>query len=351
MEQSSSQETWRAYVRKLYLDRRIRERLRHELGAHPQTVRRWINNQTTPRTSTLIALLDALPEYREELLVRLRADPKIGLDFLQDDPAHVPLKIPVEVYAELLRLLAETPRRFRDLVSLILHCLRTQLDPTRRVGIHLIVAKCMPPRVFPAGSEVKVRSLLQVLGMGTRLPLHDYLEEIHYFLGAESLAGYALSTGHSEVVHNTEDSVQFFPVHYVQGERSVAAAPIKRQRLVAGVLLVSCYQPNFFTQTRIDLLDAYANAIALAFADTDFVPLDLIDLGEMPPWVLQSSHFEEFWVRVEEAQRAAMGDGHIVHDVLLLEEQVRRTYELEFLRMQAGERYTEQVASGQSNSR
>jgi hypothetical protein len=330
-----TQPTWRSQLGQLLLDRPTRARVLDELGIHPQTLRCWISGETTPHEAMLSSLLQALPQHREHLLALMRADPHIGPDFLQEEVGRRPKEIPATFYREALRLWGETPRRFRDQCSLVLHMMLSQLDPgPRRIGVHLIIARLMPARSDAEGIPPRVRSLSQVVGMGTYAPLTEYLRSLHYFLGSESLAGYALTTGHGEDIPDTREATNLLPVHSGYEERAVAAYPIKRGGYFAGALIISSREAHSLDQ-QLELIEQYADLLGTVFADSDFVDHAQIELGEMPPWFEQQEYFANFRARVEEAQRAAVGEGSLIHDVLQLQEQVRAEFEGELLQLQA----------------
>jgi hypothetical protein len=346
MQQHQPTHNWRSLLGQLLLDRDTRKRVLEDLGVHPQTLRRWIQDDTTPHESMLASLLSVLPEQRNHLLALMRADPKIGPDFMQEEAAMRPKEIPTTFYREVLRQWGETPRRFRDQCSLVLHMMLSQLDPgPRRVGVHLIVARLMPPRSDTEGIPAsRIRSLSQVVGMGTYPPLTEYLRSLHYFLGSESLAGYALTSGHGEDIPDTREEANLLPVHTAHEERSVAAYPIRRGGYFAGALIVSCREAHYLDE-QLDLLEQYTELVATAFDDVAFVDPALIELGEMPPWFEQQEYFATFRQRVEAAQRAAVAEGKFIHDVLLIQEQVRVEFEGELLHLQALKRAGTEPAS------
>ena len=150
-----------------------------------------------------------------------------------------------------------------------------QLD-SARLGTEIIVVICMPPR------GGKVRSLLEKVGMGTR-PWRGDLQNKRQFLGAESLAGYAVTAGHQAVVQDIERESSLLPIHHVQFEKSVAAFPIVVEGAVAGCMVVSSTQLNFFLPERLALLAQYADVLSLAFRSEAFYPPSSIELRIMPP--------------------------------------------------------------------
>jgi len=166
-----------------------------------------------------------------------------------------------------------------------------QLAP-RRQGMAVIVVQCMPPT-----KEHIVRSLREVMGRGTP-PWDRDLEQQAILLGAESMAGYVVTTGHSITVQNLNEDQGIFPAHRAKWEESSTAHPILRGNLVAGCLLVSSARPNYFTPERLTLCQNYADLLVLVFAPEEFSELERIKLGVMPQYDMQRIHLATFQERV-----------------------------------------------------
>ena len=80
---------------------------------------------------------------------------------------------------------------------------------------------------------------------------------------------------------------------------SALASPILYTNMVAGCLLLSSTQPNYFmSESRLVLISDYAQLIALAFHPEQFVPPERIELRLMPPVVTQRELFATFPQRV-----------------------------------------------------
>jgi hypothetical protein len=229
-------------------------------------------------------------------------------------------------YAECFRLQRDAPDRFWLLCGAILRHALTHLEThPKTVGIEMVIARCMPPR-----AEGKVRSLRRHVGMGTGSFRGD-LHTKEYFLGAESLAGHAATRQHGEMVPDTEQS-QLPTVHVMDDERSAAAYPIMKEEKIAGVLIVSCSLPHYFSPERLTQLEIYADLLRLAFFDREYYPCSTLDLGLMPDFTIQRASFETFWQRVEAEYRRALREGAL-SDVAQAEERVRGMLEEELLRV------------------
>ncbi|MFL5695726.1 MAG: GAF domain-containing protein, partial [Ktedonobacteraceae bacterium] len=81
-------------------------------------------------------------------------------------------------------------------------------------------------------------------------------------------------------------------------EESAAAAPITLEGKIAGSLLVSSTQPDYFLPSRQTLVQDYADLIALAFSPEDFYDPECIELGVMPPQRVQQPYLTGFRQRL-----------------------------------------------------
>jgi hypothetical protein len=274
-----SPETWRDLLGRIIKNSHERQRIASTLNIHPMTLVRWVTKEATPRSQNLRRLLEILPEHRERLLSLIEEEfPDISLyptQAVSSRPESA--SIPSEFYTRVLHTKAYLPEhlRYASLCELILQQALGQLDP-HRVGMAVIVARCMPP-----SSHGKVRSLRESQGQGTP-PWPMNLEPYGVFLGAESLAGVSIISGHLQVNQQLSQSRHLAAGYRGRWEESAAAAPILDAGRIAGVLLVSSALPDYFTPPCCALIEQYAELIAVAFASEDFCELERIDLGIMP---------------------------------------------------------------------
>jgi hypothetical protein len=170
-----------------------------------------------------------------------------------------------------------------------------QLDPDC-LGLAIWIVSCMPP----SGPFNKVRSLRESVGIGTA-PWPSNLEQNALFLGAESLAGDAVTYCRSGIINNLAEAHNLKAASHIEHEKSVAIYPILCAGHIAGVLLVLSTQIDYFLSPgRPELIQAYANLTALAFKPEDFYPTEKIALGIMPLQKEQESHFAHFRQMVEQ---------------------------------------------------
>lgn len=161
----------------------------------------------------------------------------------------------------------------------------------------IVVARCMP-----ALPEKGMRSLRECLGRGTA-PWPESLNQQMVFLGAESLAGTAVSSGHMQVNQALKKNYGQLPGYYSQWEESAVAAPIMRAGCVSGSLSVASAQPEFFVPQRLDLIEQYAELLPLIFAPEEFIEMERCHLQIMPQASYQSELLATFRRRLYELMR------------------------------------------------
>lgn len=319
---------WRQMLAEIIRDDEEERRISVELEVHRNTLWRWAKSENSPTRTKLRKLLNAVPEQVrprfKDLIEREYAD------FFTTDTDGVPKEIPSSFYALAHRTLHDTSNRFWSVCSLVLQQALIQLDP-HRVGMELIVVCCMPPR--PDGM---IRSLREKVGMGTIRPFRNDLQHKNLFLGAESLAGYAVTNAHQGIVQDIEKDTSLLPIHHVRDEHSAAAFPLVRESAIAGCLLATSTQVDYFIAQRIKLLEQYADVIAnLALHDPEFYAQSLIELRVMPPYEIQELAFNGFRERVNALLTRSGFEEQTLNSVQA-EQRVRLEMEEEFLLWHAG---------------
>src|SRR5712691_5128751 len=187
--------SWREMLGQIASTPTERERLASEIGVRPITLGRWISGESVPRPHNVRQLLQAIPPRHRLLFQRLlREEPELSsnspiIDLSPDIPYSFIMQV-LDARATTLDSL-----RFWTISRLVLqHALR-RLDPDR-LGMAITVVCCMPP-----DGHGKIRSLRESFGQGTP-PWEGDLETKGMFLGAESLAGYAVMTCCPRTIHN-----------------------------------------------------------------------------------------------------------------------------------------------------
>jgi hypothetical protein len=280
---------WRELLGNIISNPVERERIAKEIGVHSVTLVRWVNGETSPRSHNSRQLVRAVPkQYRTQLHTLL--DPNSSTPSADFEADFSPGEIPYKLIMEVFDTRANTPDllRFWSITRLILPEALKQLDPERQ-GMIITVVRCMPPT-----ADGKIRSLRETVGQGTG-PWHGGLEEKALLLGAESLAGHVTAWCRVEQVGDLRLNRTFLPAYQGEHEISAIACPIMRACRVAGCLLFSSTQPDYFvSDVYIELVRAYTRLISLAFDASDFYNPDLIDLHIMPSIEVQQVHLSNF---------------------------------------------------------
>jgi transcriptional regulator with XRE-family HTH domain len=287
---------WHELLGMIISNTQERQRIAQELGVRAITLSRWVRGESEPRPQNLRHLLSVLqPDHRDLLLEMLGEEIKESQD-VTDDTSR---EIPSEFYSRVLSARATTNEtlRYWSISSLILQQALGQLDPDR-LGLAITVVRCMR-----SASEKKVRSLRESVGKGIA-PWTGDLEQRGMFLGAESLAGYVVTTCRPAQLQNIQKDGLTLPAHQVEHEVSAAAHPILYTGRIAGCVLISSTQPDYFVSSaRNTLIGNYANLLALAIEPEEFYDPQDIELMIMPPHTLQKEYFANFRQRVTQALR------------------------------------------------
>lgn len=311
MQQDVQVQTWRMYLGTIISNPKEKQRIADELGVQPITLTRWVSGESAPRSQNLRHLLDVLPQQRDDLLGLIKKEE--GFEEFSETARDDSLKdIPPEFYTRVLAARASTTvnLRFWSISQIILQQAIAQLDPDRQ-GLALWVVRCMPK----SGFYSKVRSLRESVGIGTP-PWGGNLEQRAMFLGAESLAGNVVTLCRPAVIENLDEENNLFPASRVDYEKSCAIFPILFAGRIAGVLLASSAQYNhFLSQSRVALVQGYADLLSLAFEPEDFFDSDDIALCVMPWHNEQRKYFAPFRQRVSDTIIQAARDNHPLNNI------------------------------------
>lgn len=286
---------WRDLLRQITSDPDVLQHILQELTVQEVTIKRWINGTSEPRIQNLRRLLHALPEYREQFL-EFFAETFENFSDISLEP--IAQEIPSQFYMQVFQThgtIGHT-QRFWSLTNTIINQGLEQLDP-EKLGVAMTVVRCMK-----CIGRDKVYSLRQTIGQATP-PWPGNLEQKAMFLGAESLAGYAVATCRPSEVQNYKNDSNALPGHQFEEELSAIAHPILYAGRIAGCLLVSCREPSYFCPpARMNLVADYAHLIALAFNPEDFINLADLELRVMPSHTEQKEFFSTFRNRITAAR-------------------------------------------------
>ncbi len=276
---STSGTTWRTLLSGAISDPAERQRVAEVLKVSTITLARWAAGATQPRQETLRLLPDALPQYRKQLGSLIEEEfPELATTSF----SHVEVqKIPSTFYSFVHEININSPlilRRYSIIRSILQHML-DQLDPFQ-VGMFIFIAQCVPPI-----SGKQVHSLRKAEGQGTGPWRND--EHFTQFFGNESYVGYAALTSHPVILPGEEHISLFFPDFYSRRGKSIAAYPILLSGRIAGSLCIISTQPDYFSQTRLELIQDYVDLLVIAFDQSDFYRMEDINLHVMPPHHIQ----------------------------------------------------------------
>ncbi len=314
---------WRKLLENIIADAQERQRIANELGVNPATLVRWAKGETNPRhenlqgvnPATLVRwakgetnprhenlqrLLKAFPA-QQQTLTRLLTEEFPTFDMLAGEDMSE--QIPEEIYSRILNTYVNTRDAQRSwyMSDLIMQLALGQLDPNH-LGMAIIIAHCMPP------SRVahKVRSLRQNTGRGTP-PWNTYLDQELLFLGIESLAGYAVSVGHLVAVQSRAEQTQM-SVRWEEWEESAVASPILLGGRVAGCLIVSSTQPDYFLEFRQKLIGQYTELLTLAFRSQEIQHIRFSRFRQRVSDVLREAFREQRPITAREAEHIVWAD-------------------------------------------
>lgn len=288
----SDSSSWQDLLKDIISDPVARERLASVVGVRPITLYRWSTGESSPRPINLRQLLSALPYEQRNRMAALLEEEHLDVSVSSMSDSLDELEFPF--VRQVLDLRATTP----DVVlfwtlchKVFQHALR-RLDP-ERIGMAIRVVLCMPP-----GSDGRIHSLRESVGQGTP-PWRADLEQEAIFLGAESLAGYVVTSCRPDLVQNFGREHYQLPASWAEHELSATAVPIMYTNRIAGCVLVSCAQPNYFDSlSRRALIADYTQLIALAFRPEQFYPPEWIELQVLPSFEAQRGLLASFRERV-----------------------------------------------------
>jgi hypothetical protein len=299
----SDPSSWQDLLKDIVSDPVARERLASVVGVRPITLSRWASGESIPRPVNLRQLLSALPYEQRNRMAALLEEEHLDVSVSSMSDSLDELEFPF--VRQVLDLRATTPEvvLFWTLCHKVFqHALR-RLDP-ERIGMAMRVVLCMPP-----GSDGKIHSLRESVGQGTP-PWRADLEQEAIFLGAESLAGYVVTSCRPDLVQNYGREHYQLPASWAEHELSATAIPIMYTNRIAGCVLVSSAQPDYFnSSSRRTLIADYTQLIALAFRPEQFYPPEWIELQVLPTFDVQRELLASFRERVITMMTEAANQG------------------------------------------
>lgn len=278
---------WREQLKHIISDLQERRRIAKHVEVNVATLGRWASNQTDPRQENLLALLDALPQQREQFMESMRQE---FPHYFQYDPSIVPsLEIPSVFYHRaLISYKGNTPTgRLSELPTMVVQQIMAQLEMQPRDGVVAIV-QC----VIPKASDGFVLSLRRIVRQGIP-PQPAPLEGLSTFYGVESPVGQAASQRRPMIVQSAYERKQQYPQYISEYPHieSELAYPIMLRDGVAGCLYIASIHANYFNKAREESAQRYATLLLLAFGDLFY---NNILLGMMPAAEMQRPELVKF---------------------------------------------------------
>ena len=301
--------TWREFLATMIREPKEKQRIASEIGVDPITLTRWATKESSPRPRSLLnRLIEALPAHRERLSELIREEFPNALE--EDDPTlffidPVIKEVPSVLYARILEAHATVADAIRmwTISHLVMQQLVRQLDP-EQLGIVASIVQCLPP------SHVEQRVLSLREQFHEKSPVLKDVADRGYFLGAESLVGYAVVKCRPMVIQDLQRNADLLVVHHVEEMSSAAAYPLQKAGRIAGSLLILSTQKHYFSPARQALIQSYAHLLSLAFRDNEFYLLEDIELQIMPSEAVQDAYLSIFNQKVNELLSRAERNGH-----------------------------------------
>jgi hypothetical protein len=254
-------------------DRAEVTRVARELEVAENTVYRWINGSSDrPRPIHLRRLPDVLPEHRSQLISVINqtfggvlASAPVGQREVYKD-----------VYRRVLELNAtanEDDTRFWQISQTVFEAALQHLDADH-LGLAISYAKLMAPH------EDGIHSLREVAMRG-HAPWPSSFDSNVYF-GSTTLVG-IVAAMQRPLNWSSTDINNRTPVEVDDFERSAYAAPIMRGMQIAGVMIFSSTQSDFFDDPMVcQAVIEYTYLLNVGLSNHDFYPLSCLHLRPMP---------------------------------------------------------------------
>lgn len=291
----SEPQNWRELLAESIKNPQEKQRIAAALGVNPLTLMRWIRNESVPRGHHMQRLYEILPK-----LSSFHAEESGALPAAQSPGA-----LPITFYNHVLGLYATVPdhQRFWSICTAVLQSAMENLA-SDGVILDISVVRCLVPY---QGNIV--RCLREYVGLKTS-PGKEQMEVRARLFGAESLAGYVVESGRPTMIADISEE-QRLPHQLPEQASSAAASPILHGGRIAGCLLVASTERDYFvSQALLDIINAYATLLALAFDSEEFYEPQSIKLGILPSLQVQDSYLATVQQRLNSLLRKGIADQH-----------------------------------------
>jgi hypothetical protein len=267
-------------------DRSEITRIARELDVAENTIYRWMNGSSVPRAVYLKRIPEVLSEQRDNMINAINQTFPGVLDM---QPTKI-REAQKDIYRRVLELAAvsdEDDTRFWQVSQALFDYVLEHLDIERR-EIAITYARVMSPH------EDHIHSLYEATMRGN--PPWSYTLEARGYLGSTTLAGQAAMFQRMQY-WSAADVNSRQPVERDEFEHSACAVPILRGSRIAGVLVVSCAHPAFFSMPIArEAVIEYAQLLSVGIADSEFQPISLLDLRPMPSLAVQRERIAQTYI-------------------------------------------------------
>jgi transposase-like protein len=263
-------------------------RVARELRVAENTIYRWMNGSTDPRSEHLRRLLDVLPEHRNPLSLAIN---QTFPGTFNSAPVSIQ-EVGKDIYWHILDLvytIEEPDTRFWNVSQALFEYALTLLDAEKH-GLSVTYAALMPPHDDGSG----IYSLRETMMRGSDpWPLTFDSKAL---LGSNTLAGATADMQRTQIWDSSDRSGRFL-VEVDEHEASACATPVMRGGAIAGVLIVSSTQSGFFRDPMaVKAVEEFARLLATGLLDKAFYSHQLLRLHPMPGLAWQRAYIAEHYV-------------------------------------------------------
>lgn len=299
--------SWQILLSEIIQDAAVLEALSNEIGFNKVSLVRWGRGVVPNNIQTLQRLVDSRsfpPQRRHHFVEAVR---KSFPDFhtepnplLEEGPAK---EIPSLFYSQVLRSYAFVPDDlvFWTMTQILCHQLFGHIDAAESARVSALLLVCTPP-ASPDRSNVVRSFYIPVRQISERpSPLQP---SFPIFVGTESPLTDISPTYNRPLIFN-EQEIATLSTPFPAEVKSLALLPIQRRGKIAGTLLVSSEENNYFTQATKLVLYEYVTLLALAFRDSDFYSMQQLKFDIFPSLAQQQEQeaFTPYRRRVEILRR------------------------------------------------
>lgn len=289
---STTEATWRTFLRNAICAPHEAQRLAQELGVTQITIKRWAANQSNPRFQHLQKLMLLFPQQHDFFLSSIHNEFPDFFPLSQPDAEEAAEPISVDFYHLILTQLLATrsPFHYWSIRESVLQYILNQVDAHHQDTM-VMLALCTPP-----AQGTIVRSLRGVMCVGNPSP--GYSLEMKPFLGAESLVGYAAMILRPVIVADVQQNTTL-PIPRRSEHQSIVVYPLLHQGdHIAGTLTIASCRPNAFSMAHIRLMEQCATLFSFTCSSEEFFPPQSMLLQIMPSLAVQAPYLAQFVQRV-----------------------------------------------------